>query len=156
MKEIERFVCGIVLLPHFGGCAVEEVRYKNKLGAEWRHTGSNSREDERYTLEPGFDLKWDKGVSTGVSYRRRDVNDGNGDHDDGLFVDFSFPIWKRKKPDAQAERIEALERGLAELQAERSAAFARHDPASEEYASPEGKQRVVTTVETGSSLTGKN
>ena len=108
---------GVVLLALLSGCALEEVRSKNKLGTEWRHTGSNSRNDERYTLEPGFEFKWDKGVSTGISYRRRDVNKGNGDNDNGVFVDFSFPIWKRKKADAKTAQIEVLEQRIAELEA---------------------------------------
>jgi hypothetical protein len=105
----------------FSGCALEEVRSKNKFGSEWRHSGSRSTAEERYSVEPGFEFKWDKGISTGVSYRRRDIDNGSGDSDNGLFVDFSFPLWKRPKGEAKTtERIEKLERRLAELEAARA------------------------------------
>ena len=116
---------GVVLLALLSGCALEEVRSKNKFGSEWRHSGSRSTAEERYSVEPGFEFKWDKGISTGLSYRRRDIDNGSGDSDNGLFVDVSFPLWKRPKAEAKtAERIEELERRLAELEtarAERSA-----------------------------------
>src|SRR3990172_9561455 len=109
---------GVVLLALLSGCALEEVRSKNKFGSEWRHSGSRSTAEERYSVEPGFEFKWDKGISTGLSYRRRDIDNGSGDSDNGLFVDVSFPLWKKPKGQAKtAERIEALERRLAELEA---------------------------------------
>ena len=109
---------GVILLTLTFGCALEEVRSKNKFGSEWRHSGSRSTAEERYSVEPGFEFKWEKGVSTGLSYRRRDIDNGSGDSDNGLFVDFSFPIWKRPKAEAKtAERMEALERRLAEVEA---------------------------------------
>ena len=112
---------GIVLLAFGSGCALEEVRSKNKLGIEWQHSGSDSTNSDRYTEEQGFEFKWDKGVATGVSYRRRDTDNGNGNNDNGVFVEFSFPIWKRSKPEAKTvERLEALERRLAELEAQPS------------------------------------
>jgi hypothetical protein len=97
------------------GCALQEVRSKWKLASEWRHSG-RSTEEVRYSVEQGFDLRWDKGWTTGVAYRRRDIDDGSGDHDDGLFVDFSFPLWKAHKPDANAQRIQALENRIAQLE----------------------------------------
>ena len=125
MKPILFFVCGLVLATFCSGCALEEVRGKNKLGVEWRHIASRTQSDERYTVEPGFEFKWEKGVTTGVSYRNRSTNEGRGDDDNGLFVDFSFPIWKRPKVDKTTDRIEALEQRLTELEAERSEAL-RH------------------------------
>jgi hypothetical protein len=96
---------------------LDEVRSRNKLGVEWRHQGKTSHEHERYSVEQGLELKWSNAVSTGVSYRRRDDNDGPGDHDDGLFIDLSFPLWKRpKEPDDSRARIAELEKRIAELE----------------------------------------
>lgn len=144
MAQHRRLFGGVVLLALLSGCALEEVRSKNKLGTEWRHTGSNSRNDERYTLEPGFEFKWDKGVSTGISYRRRDVNEGNGDNDNGVFVDFSFPLWKRPKAEAKtAERIEELERRLAELESARAERSVDGSDRADEKTSGAREQRVA-------------
>jgi hypothetical protein len=69
-------------------------------------------------VQEGLEFKWDQGVTTGVTYRRRDVNEGTGDHDDGVWFEFSFPVWKaEEKPDSTAHRLEALEKRLAELEA---------------------------------------
>jgi hypothetical protein len=125
MKKHAMRLSTVVCMSLIFGCALEEVRSKNKLGAEWRHGGARSTAEERYSVEPGFDFKWDKGVSTGIGYRRRDIDNGSGDSDNGLFVDVSFPLWKRKKADKTAERVEALERRLAELETERATYAAR-------------------------------
>lgn len=121
MATYRHLLSGMVFLALLSGCALEEVRSKNKFGSEWRHSGARSTAEERYSIEPGFEFKWDKGISTGVSYRRRDIDNGSGDSDNGLFVDFSFPLWKRPKGEAKtAERIEKMERRLAELEAARA------------------------------------
>jgi len=117
MARHGQWFAGVILLAWSSGCALQEVRSEHTVGTEWRHSGTTSTSEERYSIEQGFDFKWDKGISTGISYRRRDIDNGSGDSDNGLFVDFSFPIWKRKKVEAKTERIEALERRLAELEA---------------------------------------
>ena len=78
------------------GCVLKEVRSKSKVGPEFRHKGSSRTESERWTVQEGLEFKWNNGVSTGVTYRRRDVNEGSGDHDDGVWFEFSFPVWKAK------------------------------------------------------------
>ena len=100
------------------GCALQEVRSKTKVGPEWQHSGTSDTDSVRWSVEQGFDFKWDKGIGTGVSYRRRDVDDGSGNNDNGVWFDISFPIWKAKKKEAAAERIEVLERRLAQLEVE--------------------------------------
>ncbi len=100
-----------------GGCQLNEIRSKSKFGPEIRHSGSSSTQSERWTIQQGIELKWDKGVSTGFTYRRRDVAEGSGDRDNGFWFDFSFPLWKRQKePSAQTHQIEALEARLATLE----------------------------------------
>lgn len=101
------------------GCALQEVRSKSAFGPEFRHKGSNRTDAVRWTVQQGFEFKWDKGISTGITYRRRDTDDGNGDNDNRVLLEFSFPIWKAKKaPNVTAQRVEELERRLAELETE--------------------------------------
>ncbi|MCH7526031.1 MAG: hypothetical protein IID39_01210 [Planctomycetes bacterium] len=101
------------------GCALEEVRSKTKFGPEFRHKGSNRTNAVRWTAQQGFDFKWDKGISTGITYRRRDTDEGSGDNDNGVWIDISFPIWQApEKADAMARRVERLERRLARLESQ--------------------------------------
>jgi hypothetical protein len=96
---------------------LKEVRSKTKFGPEFRHKGSNRTNEVRWYAQQGFDFKWEKGITTGVTYRRRDVDGGSGDNDNGVWIDFSFPIWKApKKADALARRVVELERRLAQLE----------------------------------------
>ncbi len=104
----------IVLLP---GCALNEIRSKNKFGPEYRHRGIAGTDETRWTSQTGIELKWDRGISTGVTYRRRDVDDGSGSNDNGVWLDFSFPVWTAEKKVAPLERrVQALERRLAVLE----------------------------------------
>lgn len=147
---------GVILLALLSGCALEEVRSKNKYGVDFRYAGSRRGEDARYHVEPGLELKWEKGVTTGFSYRRRDVDDGVGAHDDGVFFDFGFPIWKRPKPEAKtAERIEQLERRLAELEARQAERSAEVDDDSVEEIIGGSEQRVAQ-VTGGTVPSGQN
>ena len=108
--------CGL-LVCLATGCALQEVRSKTKAGPEFRYTSSSRTNEDRWTVEQGFEFKWDHGITTGVTYRRRDVDQGDADHDDGVWVDFSFPIWQApKKPDLTARRVDVLEKRLAELE----------------------------------------
>lgn len=126
----------VIFLPLalvLSGCALQEVRGKTMFGTEWRHSGNASTSDERYTELQGIELKWDKGISTSAAYRRRDVNEGNGDKDDGVFLEISYPLWKApKKEDATAKKVAALEREIEELRASlsRLAEGARIDESS--------------------------
>ena len=112
-----RVVVLFCLAPRLTGCALEEVRSETKVGPEFRHRGSNRTNRDRWTAQQGIQFKWDKGISTGLTYRRRDTDDGGGDNDNGIWFDVSFPLWKAKKrPDAVTERVAELERRLAELE----------------------------------------
>lgn len=73
----------------------------------------------------------EKGLSTGITYRRRDTDNGNGDNDNGVWIDFSFPIWKAsKKKDTDQEKtmeyVTKLEQRIARLEAMYDAVLARH------------------------------
>ncbi len=112
-----RVVVFCLLVPLATGCALKEVRSKTKVGPEFRHRGSNRTDSDRWTAQQGIEFKWDKGISTGLTYRRRDTDDGSGDNDNGVWFDVSFPIWKAKKrQDNTAERMAELERRVAELE----------------------------------------
>lgn len=78
----------------------------------------------------------DNKITAGITYRRRDVDNGNSDNDNGVWLDFSFPIWKaEKKPDRAGRRVELLERRIAALEAEHDAAAARSSTHIESVAS---------------------
>ncbi|MFQ5490421.1 MAG: hypothetical protein ACE5GE_06830 [Phycisphaerae bacterium] len=110
--------CGL-MLSMVSGCALKEIRSKSKFGSEFRHSGTKNTNKVRYTVQQGFDFKWDKGITTGVTYRRRDDDDGGGDNDNGVWFSVSFPLWKAKpKADTSEARIERLERRLAALEAD--------------------------------------
>lgn len=116
MKK-HRVVVLCLLVPLTASCALKEVRSKTKVGPEFRHRGSTRTNSDRWTAQQGIEFKWDKGISTGLTYRRRDTDDGAGDNDNGVWFDVSFPIWKAKKrQDNTAERMAELERRVAELE----------------------------------------
>jgi len=112
-------VCGL-MLSMVSGCALKEIRSKTKMGPEYRHSGTKNTNKIRYSVQQGFDFKWDKGVTTGLTYRRRDDDNGGGNNDNGVWFSFSFPLWKAKpQADKSEARIERLERRLAALEADR-------------------------------------
>ena len=112
--RLKRLTAGGVVLLLASGCALQEVRSKTKFGPEFRHSGSTNTNNERWTVEQGFDFKWDQGVTTGITYRRRDINDGNGDNENRVMFEFSFPLWKAEsKESTLAGRVERLEQQLA-------------------------------------------
>lgn len=110
-------VCGAFLLLA-SGCALQEVRSKSKVGPEFRHSGATNTNSERWHVEQGIDFRWDNGVTTGLSYRRRDVNDGNGDNENRVLFEFSFPLWKAESQQAKLKRrLALLETRLTRLEA---------------------------------------
>lgn len=111
--------CGLMVLT-FSGCGIKEIRSKSKFGPEFRHSGTSRTNRERWTAQQGIEFKWEKGVSTAMTYRRRDDNDGGGNNDNGVWFEVSFPLWKAKpKADENAARIRELERRLAAIEADR-------------------------------------
>jgi|GEM_PF-1738393 len=111
---------GALMLIWLSGCQpkLKEIRSETKFGPSFQHRGSDRTDSTRWTAQQGIEFKWNKGVKTGITYRRRDTDDGNGNNDNAVFIDFSFPIWKaEKKPDPLKKRIKKLERRVAELEA---------------------------------------
>ena len=108
-----------VLLLSVAGCTLQEIRSKSKFGSEYRHSGINRTDSVRWSALQGVEFKWDKGINTAFTYRRRDVDNGNGNHDNGVWFELSFPIWRAvKPPDPMAKKITELEMRLAQLEAE--------------------------------------
>ncbi len=127
IKQGLAFGLVLALLP---GCTLVEVRSKSKVGPEFRHSGSDRTDRIRWYAQQGFEFVWrddhNNKITTGITYRRRDDDNGSGDHDNGVWLDFSFPVWKAEKnADRAARRIELLERRIAALEAEQGQALAR-------------------------------
>ena len=100
------------------GCALQEIRSKTKAGPEFIHAGSSNTNSERWTIEQGIEFKWDRSITTGLTYRRRDVNDGNGNNENRVLVEFSFPLWRKESKQARLARsVRSLEDRLAVLEA---------------------------------------
>ena len=115
MRSNRLILCAAVIA--ISGCALQEVRSKSKIGPEFRHSGRRGTDRERWTVQQGVELKWDQGITTGLTYRRRDGNHGLGDKDNGVWFEFSFPLWKAaKESDALAQQVDSLERRLATLE----------------------------------------
>ncbi len=116
MKVRLLMACGVLLLLG-SGCTLKEIRSKTKAGPEFRHSGSSNTNSDRWAIEQGVEFKWDNGVNTGLTYRRRDIDDGNGDNENRVMFDISFPLWKAKPRQTQlARRVKLLEEQLAKLE----------------------------------------
>lgn len=130
LRANSRGTCGrlIVILPAVicvaiaaAGCALQEIRSKSKFGPEFRHSGSDRTNAVRWYAQQGFDFIWSdqKGnkITSGITYRRRDVDEGDGGNDNGIWLDFSFPIWRApSKAKETNERIGSLEERIAMLE----------------------------------------
>ena len=115
MRAHRLILCAAAII--FSGCALQEVRSKSKIGPDFRHSGTRGTDEERWTVRQGIELKWDQGITTGLTYRRRDVNHGSGNHDNGVWFEFSVPLWKAaKESNALARQVKSLERRLATLE----------------------------------------
>lgn len=126
MKQISLLILvGFIMTCH--GCALKRVKSSTKFGPSFRHKGSNRTDSIRWTEQQSYSFKWEEGVTTGIQYRRRDADNGNGNNDNGVFLDFSYPIWKKKsrnKSQNTFDRMKKLELRLANLE-ERSKSIMR-------------------------------
>ena len=118
MKRLTLLIFLLFIVPPFSGCGLKEIRSKTKFGPEFRHRGIDSTNSVRWYAQQGFDFKWENDLTTGITYRRRDTDNGSGDNDNGVWIDFSFPIWKApKKSDQTSESVHKLEKRITELEA---------------------------------------
>lgn len=121
MQSRRLLLVGSLMLSLLAGCQamkLKEVRSKTKFGPSFRHKGSKRTDSVQWTVQQGVEFKWKKGVKTGITYRRRDTDAGNGNNANSVFIDFSFPVWKaKKKPDPMKKKIKKLEKRVAELEA---------------------------------------
>jgi len=112
----------MIPLWHGIGCkslSITEVRGKTAFGPEFRNNGNNTH-DIRYYVRQGVDLKLSNDWTTGVSYQRRDVDEGSGDNENLVLFEVGYPIWKVSKKaekTAQQFQLRKLEDELRELDA---------------------------------------
>ena len=89
-----------------------------KGGPEFRHKGSNRTDSVRWYAQTGLkavhENKHGHEYTTAVTYRRRDVSEGAGDNDNGVWLEFSFPLWKA--PKKHERDIVDVKRRLARLE----------------------------------------
>lgn len=109
-------LAGVMLIAT--GCKtahLNEVRGKTSFGPEFRNRGNNTSEI-RYDARQAVEFRFDNGWTTGLTYRRRDIDGGSGDNENLFLFEVGYPIWKApKKEDAAARRITQLEKDLQEL-----------------------------------------
>jgi len=99
-------------------CNLKEIRSKTKFGVEHRAESIDKSDLERYLVQEAIQFKWDNGVDTTVSYRRRDVRDSpSADYDNGYWFEIGVPIWKAPNKSKSADaRIALLEERIAHLE----------------------------------------
>ncbi len=102
----------------FLGCTkLKEIRSESKFGPSYKHKGTNRTDSVSWTVQHGIEFKFKEGIKTGITYRRRDTDNGNGNNANSVFVDFSFPLWKApKKPDPLKKKLKKLEKRVNELE----------------------------------------
>lgn len=101
------------------GWAVKKTHTKFRGGPEMREnrTGQSSN---RWATQVGLGMELENGHRFGVTYRRRDIDNGvggNDGQDNGVWVEWQIPIWEapRKKSKHEQEmerRLELLEAAL--------------------------------------------
>ena len=116
------------------GCkttSLAEIRGKSGAGTEFQHDGLKGTDQMRHYAVQGVEFKWDNGWTTGLTYRLRDVQDGNCNIENLVLFEVGYPIWKApKKPEKTTERMDKLERELAELRAQLATVSERPDTAT--------------------------
>ncbi|MBI4717124.1 MAG: hypothetical protein HY763_04910 [Planctomycetes bacterium] len=109
-------LAGVALIAT--GCKaahLTEVRGKTSFGPEFRNRGNNTSEI-RYDARQALEFRLDNGWTTGLTYRRRDIDGGSGDNENLFLFEVGYPIWRApKKEDAAARRITQMEKELQEL-----------------------------------------
>ena len=123
MNRLRLVLWGCLLLA-IGGCNLVEVASKSKFGPEWRTKGAGAakRNSVRWYAQQGVEFKWDKGISTAVTYRRRDEDNGSGGNDNGVWFELSIPLWQHEDHPiwSKDRRIKELEERVARLESTES------------------------------------
>ena len=88
-------VVSVFMLTTLGCTPLVDVRANFQTGNEWRDSGGKS--DTRYSLQPGLVGEFENGHALGVSYRRRDVSNGDGAGEDAVFLSYSIPVWNKDR-----------------------------------------------------------
>lgn len=100
---------------------VKSVDSHWQVGPEMRE--NNVGEDaNRWTAQTGLEATTHNGHKIGVSYRRRDIDNGmgrNDGNDNGVWLTWSIPVWKdtsRADKEKQTDKEKELERRVADLE----------------------------------------
>ncbi len=100
------------------GCKANptELRGKTSFGPEFQNRGNNTSQI-RYDARQAFEMKWDNGWTTGLSFRRRDIDDGSGDNENRVMAEIGYPLWKAPKKEDKAtdRRIQELQEQVEEM-----------------------------------------
>ena len=126
-KFVFELVLPVLSLIAGAGCRgirLTEISGKTAFGPEFRNFGNNTH-DVRYTAVQGLEFKLSNKWNLGVSYQRRDVDEGSGDNENLVLFEVGYPIWNApKKPEKTVEdrQIEELEQQLRHLGSELAAA----------------------------------
>lgn len=126
IRPVGLIVAMILFILPAVGCesgSITEINGKTSFGPEFRNFGNNTQ-DIRYTAIQGLEFKLANKWTVGMSYQRRDVDEGSGDNENALLFEIGYPLWNAPKPEKTAEdfQIEELERELRELDYELAAA----------------------------------
>lgn len=122
-RSSHRLLAMLLLLAGVAGCQnvkLSEITGKTAFGPEFRNFGNNTS-DIRYTAIQGVQFKLSNKWDLGVTYQRRDLDNGAGDNENLVLFEVGYPIWNApKKPEKSAEelQIEGLERELRLLNTE--------------------------------------
>lgn len=126
-RSCYRRLAMLLLLTGVAGCQnvkLTEITGKTAFGPEFRNFGNNTS-DIRYNVIQGVQFKLSNKWDLGVTYQRRDLDDGAGDNENLVLFEVGYPIWNApKKPQKSAEdlQIEELEQQLRTLGSELAAA----------------------------------
>jgi hypothetical protein len=88
LKTITLIITTILL----SSCSsLTEIRHKNSIGQEFRENS------DRYSLQEGIEFSFENGIKTGVSYRHRFTDNDEDTAENGVWLELSYPLWKKKK-----------------------------------------------------------
>lgn len=119
-----------MILPLLGACttlaptgcksaSLAEITGKSSFGPDFRNLGDNTH-DIKYTAIQSLEFKLANKWTLGVTYQRKDMDEGAGDNENLVLFEVGYPLWNAPKPEKTAEdvQIETLEKQLRGLNSE--------------------------------------
>lgn len=91
-KQMKKIAALIIISLTLTGCSsLTEIRHKNSIGQEFRESS------DRNSIQEGLEFSFENGIKTGVSYRYRFTDNDDDQAEHGVWLEFSYPLWKKKK-----------------------------------------------------------